>query len=591
MKMRPGALLGERYRLDDRVATGGVGEIWKAVDERTGRWVAVKVLRDRHVADAGFRERFRAEAQHTAELAHPGLAEVFDYVEDGPLAYLVMEYLTGRPLSALLRGGRELGSRLTLGIVGQVAVTLQAAHDAGVVHRDVKPDNLIVGHDGRVKVTDFGIARGVDMATLTQPGVVVGTAVYMSPEQAEAQRVTAASDIYSLGVVCYECLAGRAPFLGSTPVEIAYGHVREVPPPLAPYVPRALRELVAQCLAKDPAQRPGSMAEVAEVAYAIAQTLTPARPPAATSASASVPHTAAGGKHRADSRRRGRVQPAGCPAVGKAGADRAAGGRDAGVARRGIAVPAVALAHPLRRRRAVMASLAGTTVLASGIVLGAQIGVIPAMAPYRGAEASSSPEPTATAPGSGDVVPGPSLSTLHSETPPAHRSSVRDDGSTASPTPSDTATPGPTSWSAQRGRPAPSRSVTGAPEPTSSPGDPPSPTPTGGSTPRPPSPPDDPGSGEPSRSEGSPETTTSGASSPDTSSPDESSPGTLSLPPATPSPEDTDQVSPSSSGSRSPEQDTEASPGSRTKGESGTASPTDGVGLRLGPVDVELPDQ
>lgn len=585
MKMRPGAYLGGRYRLVNRIATGGVGEVWKALDEPADRWVAVKVLRDRHLGDAGFRERFRAEARHTATLNHPGLAEVFDYVDDGTLAYLVMEYLAGRPLSALLRGGRELGARLTLGIVGQVAVTLQAAHDAGVIHRDIKPDNLIIGYDGQVKVTDFGIARGADMATLTQPGVVVGTAVYMSPEQAEAQRVTAATDVYSLGVVCYECLAGSAPFLGSTPVEIAYSHVREQPPALPPYVPRALRDLVIRCLAKDPADRPESMAEVAETTYSIAQTLNPPRATAVplVAAPADPRPAARRGRHRAASRWRHRAR---VPA--HTGPARGFDGRPsirrslpaAGAAVKAAASP-VSAWQPVRRRRAVMASIAGTTVLASGLVLGAQIGFLPAMEPYSDAEATASPAPAAPSGSSGQVVPQPSVSSLNSEAP-AGRGGRRAVGS-PSPTGSATPTtpPRPT-WPAML---APSRQVSQTPTPV--PGEPPAPTPTDTPTSEP-SPPEteegrDP-DGPPADGRQPRETAPRDASAKGSRSPVKVPTTGLLTPPGTPSgtapPSDDD-----AGGDRSPAEDG-----------TGEATPDGDIGLRVGPLDVpldvevELPD-
>ncbi|MQA83723.1 MAG: protein kinase [Streptosporangiales bacterium] len=493
MKMKPGVLLSERYRLDDRVATGGVGEVWKATDQVTGWWVAVKVLRDRHVGDPWFRERFRAEAHHTAVLSHPGVAEVLDYVEEGDLAYLVMEFLAGRPLSTLLRGGRQLGTPLTLGIIGQVAVALQAAHDAGVIHRDIKPANLIVGYDGQVKVTDFGIARAADMATLTQPGVVVGTAVYMSPEQAEAQRVTSATDVYSLGVVCYECLAGRVPFLGSTPVEIAFGHVRDQPPPLPAYVPAVLRDLVGRCLAKDPCERPASMIEIAETAYTIAETLVPARA-AAIAPGVGQRRGVHRGRHRGAPRWRPRPTPVrpgspGTPrwrhragvvagpgrsrAEGQGQPTRASKARLAGAAITGLG-SSILTPHPIRRRRAVVASLAGTTVLASGLLLGGYVGAFPGKAPFRGTETSVSPTPS--------VPPseGPNATATPSVTPGGGEPSIAQRGAydrrngtgpdTAArnrPSPSgpDTATPSRT----QPSVPVPSRNATGWPEPDAPP--------------------------------------------------------------------------------------------------------------------------
>lgn len=264
------ALLGGRYRLSERIAGGGMGEVWRALDEVLGRTVAVKLLREEYAEDPEFLTRFRAEARTTAALAHPGIAQVYDYGEAHGSAYLVMELVDGEPLSALLAREGALDATRTLDIVAQVAAALQAAHAAGVVHRDIKPGNLLVQPDGVVRVTDFGIARAVDAAPLTGTGMVLGTAYYLSPEQAAGGSATPASDLYVLGVVAYECLAGRRPFPGESPVGVALAHTREEPPPLPETVPAPLRSLVAGCLAKDPAARPASAAALAEQAAALA---------------------------------------------------------------------------------------------------------------------------------------------------------------------------------------------------------------------------------------------------------------------------------------------------------------------------------
>ncbi|MDP9417865.1 MAG: serine/threonine protein kinase, partial [Actinomycetota bacterium] len=229
-----------------------MGEVWRARDEVLGRDVAVKVLRAELAGDASFTARFRAEARHTAALAHAGIAQIYDYGEDGERPYLVMELVPGEPLSAVLARRGRLGAPETLAVVEQVAVALQVAHDAGVVHRDVKPGNLLVKPDGDVVVTDFGIARAPDSASITQTGLVVGTAHYLSPEQAAGRPAGPASDVYALGIVAYECLAGRRPFLEGPPVAIALAHVRQDPPPLPDDVPAPVRELVARCLDKEP---------------------------------------------------------------------------------------------------------------------------------------------------------------------------------------------------------------------------------------------------------------------------------------------------------------------------------------------------
>jgi eukaryotic-like serine/threonine-protein kinase len=251
-----------RYRLCRPLAAGGMGQVWQAVDEVLDRPVAVKLLRDEYAQDCGFRGRLRAEAHHAAAVAHPGIATIFDYGEtataDGaePTAFLVMELVDGQPLSALLARKGRLGLGCSVDIVGQAAVALGAAHEAGLVHRDVKPANLLVRPDGMVKVTDFGIAQALGSQACDQPQGLLGTAGYLAPEQATGQPVTPATDIYALGVVAYECLAGRRPFTGDHPIAVALAHLLQAPPPLPDDVPPAVGGLVGQAMAKDPQDRP-----------------------------------------------------------------------------------------------------------------------------------------------------------------------------------------------------------------------------------------------------------------------------------------------------------------------------------------------
>ncbi|HEX6755373.1 MAG TPA: serine/threonine-protein kinase [Mycobacteriales bacterium] len=272
-------LLGDRYRLARRIAIGGMGEVWRAEDTVLHRVVAVKVLKTEFLSDPTFLERFRTEARTTASLQHSGIANVFDYGEadlDGSgepeTAYLVMEHVDGEPLSAqLAREGRIPPARV-LDIVSQAALALAEAHRLGMVHRDVKPGNLLIRRsDGAVKITDFGIARAADAVPLTQNGMVVGTAQYFSPEQAEGRPVGPASDVYSLGVVAYECLAGRLPFVADSPVTVAMMQIRDAPPPLPPDVPPPVRALVLRTLAKQPRQRFPTGAELAEGVRAVQQ--------------------------------------------------------------------------------------------------------------------------------------------------------------------------------------------------------------------------------------------------------------------------------------------------------------------------------
>jgi serine/threonine-protein kinase len=265
--------LGDRYELRGLLAAGGMGQVWRAHDQLLGRSVAVKVLRSEYTGDPLFLARFRGEAQHAAALSHPNIAAVYDYGEepaiDGSgehLAYLVMELVEGESLSALLARSGSLTPDRTLDVLRQTAAALAVAHEAGVVHRDVKPGNVLVRGDGTVKITDFGIAWSAGSVPLTQTGQVVGTAAYLSPEQAAGAHATAASDVYALGMVGYECLAGHRAFDGDNSVTIALRHLRDQPEPLPPEVPAGVRTLIERATVKDPTQRyPDGAAVVAAI--------------------------------------------------------------------------------------------------------------------------------------------------------------------------------------------------------------------------------------------------------------------------------------------------------------------------------------
>jgi len=267
--------LGGRYRLLERIAVGGMGEVWRASDELLQREVAVKVLKHEYADEPGFLERFRAEARHTAGLSHAGIASIYDYGELDGTAYIVMELVPGEPLSHLLARERRLPLARTLDVVQQAATALAAAHATGVVHRDVKPGNILVTADDRVKVTDFGIARAADTVSLTQTGTVLGTAHYLSPEQAAGQTATAESDVYSLGVVMFECLAGYRPFSGDTPVAIALAHVHSEPAELPDDVPPGVRQIVETALAKSPTDRFPTASAFADAIAALRSSPTP----------------------------------------------------------------------------------------------------------------------------------------------------------------------------------------------------------------------------------------------------------------------------------------------------------------------------
>jgi eukaryotic-like serine/threonine-protein kinase len=256
----PGLRVGNRYELTARIAGGGMGEVWRAQDTVLGREVAVKLLRREYADDDTFLERFRAEARHAASLSHPGIASVYDYGEDAGTAFLVMELVAGESLSARLTREGALPTAVAVPIVQQAAAALQAAHDAGVVHRDVKPANLLLTADDQVKITDFGIARARDQVPITRTGEVLGTAQYLSPEQALGRPATPASDLYALGVVAYELLSGRRPFDADTVVATAVAQVNDPPDPLPDDIPPQVADLVMKAMAKAPADRPSSAA-------------------------------------------------------------------------------------------------------------------------------------------------------------------------------------------------------------------------------------------------------------------------------------------------------------------------------------------
>jgi serine/threonine-protein kinase len=260
---------GGRYELESRIAIGGMGEVWEATDHVIGRTVAIKILKDEYMGDPGFLERFRAEARHAALVNHEGIASVFDYGEEAGSAFLVMELVPGEALSTILERDGSLSTDKTLDIVAQTAAALQAAHAAGLVHRDIKPGNLLITPDGRVKITDFGIARIADQVPLTATGQVMGTVQYLSPEQASGHPASPATDIYSLGIVAYESLAGKRPFTGESQVAIAMAQINEQPPPLPPTVPEPVQRLVMAMITKKPEERPASAAAVSRAAAAL----------------------------------------------------------------------------------------------------------------------------------------------------------------------------------------------------------------------------------------------------------------------------------------------------------------------------------
>ncbi|GIF51666.1 serine/threonine-protein kinase [Asanoa ferruginea] len=439
--LNPGDALGGRYRLEEPIASGGMGEVWRAIDQVLGRTVAVKVLHPRAVGDPGFSARFRGEARTMATLRHPGVVDVYDFGEDTDpdgktVVYLVMAFVDGEPLSQRIKTAERLSPAETMAIVAQTAHALQAAHEAGVVHRDVKPGNLIVRPDGQVVLVDFGVARSAEAASLTGVNELVGTALYMAPEQVAKRAITPATDIYALGAVGYHCLAGHPPFMGDNALTIALSHLDEEPPPLPDEVPHAVRTVIATAMAKDPADRFKNAAAMAQIAEAA---LGPASAEATTTSMTRAGTTAllAGGP--ATTRPRPGGYAPGAAPVGRGPGDTFAGSdpRLTGTATRPVhpsfpGVPGGPPPTPPGRRKRL------TTTHRAGIVAAVLIGVAAVVmafalanlgddttkdggtVPSQPAEVSAGPESTGPA-----APPGPTVSTTKPRTSTSPRNGTQ----------------------------------------------------------------------------------------------------------------------------------------------------------------------
>jgi len=260
-----GVMLAGRYRLEERIAAGGMGEVWRATDTLLQRVVAVKLLRDSLSEDPIVAERFRREALLAAQISHPNMAGVFDYVQEHDQPGIVMEFVDGETLADRLAREDKLPVGDAVRVTSALLAALQSAHDAGIVHRDVKPGNVMLSSNGDVKVTDFGIARATSDHTLTETGTVIGTAHYLAPEQVSGAQATPSSDLYSAGAILYEMLGGRKPFEAATPIAVAMKRLTEDPPAIRTLrkdVPEAVAVVVHRALARDPSDRFVSAADM-----------------------------------------------------------------------------------------------------------------------------------------------------------------------------------------------------------------------------------------------------------------------------------------------------------------------------------------
>jgi eukaryotic-like serine/threonine-protein kinase len=449
-------ILAGRYRLDEIIGRGGMSTVYRGTDLALDRVVAVKVALDPLAEENPvYVARFKREAHAAAALNHPGIVTVYDAGTDGPTRFIVMEYVRGRSLAQILRDERPLEPARAARIAAAVADALSAAHAAGIVHRDIKPGNVMVADDGAVKVLDFGIARTEDAVTITQTALVLGTAPYMSPEQALGQPADARSDIYSLGCVLYEMLTGEPPFMAEVPAGVMHQHVRVAPrPPVAlnPQVPSRLNALVLEMLAKSPDDRPQTAAQVrdrlieaatgaealaeAEAAPAAAD-VAEATPTVERAQAAPAAGDVAEGTPMAE---RAEAAPAseGAPAADSAGATPAA---DRPRVTEGASVPATAPTRPLERppRSPRRAALWGAAVAVVALLVGAAVALA-----LSGGSGSSGTKSTPPPIGTTGHASAPTTTPPHTTAPPTTTAPLRTTTTTPTTTTTVTTTTSPT---------------------------------------------------------------------------------------------------------------------------------------------------
>lgn len=463
--VEPGRVLQGRYRLDEHVAAGGMGEVWQGTDLVLDRTVAVKLLRPEHAHDEELLGRFRAEARMAGLLSHPNIAQVYDFCEatDPDPAYLVMEFVDGASLAWLLHDG-PLEPARTMDIVAQAARGLAAAHRAGLVHRDIKPGNLLVRSDGLVKVSDFGIARSESATPITRTGLLPGTPGYMAPERAAGAAATPVADLYSLGIVAYQCLTGQLPFQGDF-LAVAIAHMEREMPPLPASVPGRVAALVAELTRKDPQARPSSAQDVAARAEGLRTMLAGSGPATPILTEAAGPVLPADVPTRRDALTPG--AGAGGPATEAAEyATRSlrprtgpAPQRRGGIGEMAGRLPGFERVPP--RARAALAAVAVAVIVAAGLtgwLLGVNGGspqarppqTPPAVSPSRQAQPTQSPFPGATPasapspkPSASATTPAVTPSATPSPSPSATPSATSSPSPTAGPTPSSTDSPSP----------------------------------------------------------------------------------------------------------------------------------------------------